>query len=328
MKQKIKIFFLIYLTSITIGCKKERVDQIKVHPLMQKFAPSLQTYKYNPAKTNIFTGKKGTRLKIPKDAFQLETDESESVEIQLKEVVDTLDFATAGISLDYEEDGKQMQFESAGMYYINATYKGKNIQLKEGKIIQVQFPNIVPGDKFNMYKINSEGQWEYDGHNQEVYFSEEAPVAAIRMIGTRIYDINDFTWYNIDYPSNDLACLKGTIGSEDENDSFNLLSIGVKTRNIASRWVKEKQFKTSALLKSKIIVVAVNQEGKLGATKAIFTGSKPGHFKLQEGPENYCLELGEVSLETIPEKVLNSRSRFLRYLGLRDEEEYKVKYSK
>lgn len=80
-------------------------------------------------------GKKGIKVLIPKNCFDLPNPNAE-VKVELKEYTNTCDFVFANLTTG--SNGKML--ESGGTIYINATSEGKNVSLKKGQKLSLAFP--------------------------------------------------------------------------------------------------------------------------------------------------------------------------------------------
>jgi hypothetical protein len=321
------------------------MDSVNLHPVMQKLAEKTQTYRINPLKRNIIKATHGTKLIIPEKALDLDYDdlsENDKVEIEITEYIDSFALAASGINLIYiNNEGKEEIFESAGIFKINAQLNGENIELDEDKKIDVHFPNIVPGDKFNVYKLNKKGQWEYDGHNQEmeiaenrvsigrkpIVISEEEKrkrekrnraLAKIYKVKrkTRIYSINKFTTWNFDYPEDSYCCITGSVEYQKEK-IYQVFAIGLSRMGCMSRWFEDNTFKINFLKNTRIIIFIITEDGTIGFSKIFNTGNRRGTSKKPEGPHNYCIDIDKIPLKKVSDNILTNRYRLLKYLKIR-----------
>ncbi len=328
-----------------ISCGKERMDAVKLHPVMEKLAEKTQTYRINPHKRNVIKAKHGTKLIIPENALDLDYEdlaENDNINIELTEYVDSFALATSGINLIYINDkGKEEIFESAGMFKINAKFNGKSIELREDKKIDVHFPDIVPGDKFNVYKINKDGYWEYDGHNQEMGIVEkrtsvqEKPfviseeeirkrekrnkaLAKIYKVKkkTRIYSINKFTPWNFDYPEDSYCCITGSVDYPKEK-IYQVFAIGLSRMGSMSQWFEDNSFKINFLKNTKTIIFIITEDGTIGVSRIFNTGDRRGTSKKPEGPHNDFIDIGKIKLKKVSDNILTDRYRLLKYLKIR-----------
>mgnify|MGYP006089777081 CR=1 FL=1 len=99
----------------------------------------------------------GIVLAIPSDAFETESGESVSGDItfEIKEAFDNADIMKAGLTTT--SDGELL--ETGGMFFMEATHKGKKLRLKKGKEILSQLPNLQPEKEMQLY----DGEKKADG---------------------------------------------------------------------------------------------------------------------------------------------------------------------
>lgn len=72
------------------------------------------------------------------------------------------DIVASGIPMKYDSSGVAYDLESGGMFTINATHKGKEVQLAPGKEAEVNLASIQDTPCYNFYKLDEKsGQWDY-----------------------------------------------------------------------------------------------------------------------------------------------------------------------
>ncbi len=120
------------------------------NPIFTTMAKKPQLFKEENAKYEItITGKEGTIITIPKQSLVDSKEEvvKDLVQIELKEFYKRSDIILANLNTVTTENEL---LQSAGMIYINVTYKGESLHLKNGASIQVEF-------KPRSQKINTVG---------------------------------------------------------------------------------------------------------------------------------------------------------------------------
>ncbi len=340
MRIKSAVLFIFITSMLTgCGCEKTRVGWL------EKYAPLRQVFRVDPTVKNTITGRRGTRVVFPARSLNLAYDslpQKYSVEIGLTEAIDGFDIASTGLPMQFiDELDQKRDFESAGMFRIDARDGEKQLALNEGTKLEVQFPNVVPGEKFRVYRLNAERKWEHHGHNQQRPVGDIGPTQVVRseceaegcgrrlpspvqarLVGVRQYLIDDLTWWNFDYPHVDQACVKGKI---DGNSPFEIQTIGHLPRGYHSLWDATTSFKTGAHINGDVTILAISAEdGRIGKRR-IRTADMWGNYYLPEGPHNYCQDIGEIELVKVPDEMLKDRNTLRRYLGF-PEEKYRVGY--
>ncbi len=139
---------LLYANSDDISkAKNRRVEIItKIHKienieeLISMFSPESQEQSFviMPDKGQILTGKSGTEVEIPIDAFVFEDGSRPKgpVSVQLTEAFDYNAFMNHNLSCMSEE----RLLESGGMIKLTAQSEGKELKMKEGKEVKLTFP--------------------------------------------------------------------------------------------------------------------------------------------------------------------------------------------
>lgn len=121
-------------------------------------------YTINPDIPNVLVYPSGTKILIPANAF---TDSKgnpvkESVTISYREFRDPVDILVSGIPMKYDSAGASNNFESAGMFEINASINKQPLQLATGKKIRMNFASTSIDSTYNFYSFNdSTGNWTY-----------------------------------------------------------------------------------------------------------------------------------------------------------------------
>lgn len=341
---------LFFCSAAYFGCKGKASTPAEM-PHLSKIRPANQYFHINPAEKNILKAEKGSLFTIAPDSFVLPADyqTGDKIEIHLIEATKSLDFAALPVSLEFQRNGRDTLFESAGMFYVAASYKQQPLQLRKEKKIKVKFRTNVKGDKFFVYNYDRDKGWLKHGHNQEVLLppnlvaqaamSEEAkesqptvlgdtsirvkgrkapakPAApAIAMPGRvraelyRVYEIDQLTWWNFDYPKPNLTCLKGTItGSASEYFSVTVISkseLGAYTLSVP------KNFKISFYRNTKAHVFVIDEKGNIARTPFFETSDAIGHHKL---PKSKCEDVGPLKMEKVPEELEKNSDKLRDYL--------------
>ena len=297
--------------------------------LRKSLSPERSVIEVEPALENRVTAGRGTLLKIPVNAFADERGRpvAQRVRLTITEVIDPLDFVGAGVDLTYTNDaGKIEFFQSAGMFKIDAeTIAGQRVELAGGKKIGVEFPNIQPGDEFWVYRHNKNKRWKLHGHNQS--FGDQGGFR----VGTRVYQIDALnTWYNFDKPVPEATCAKGSVKRKDGKPvaAFAVYSIGVSYKGAFSRHVTNTaSFKVNVHKSSEARFLVFDNTGAVGITQVLRTSDRTGFDQNEEGPKNFCQNIGAIEIAPIPVDILSHRTKLSDYLGL-PVSEFSVDYQK
>jgi hypothetical protein len=306
-------------------------DRKKKHSLfkriMRTLAPSSTSQDIEPSIPNELVAARGTRLTIPENAFVNSRGKivSGQVRLTITEVIDPLDFVAAGVDLMFYPDNNRREFfESAGMFRVEAAeVAGERVALASGKKIEVQFPGVVKGDDFWVYRHDAQKKWKLHGHNQfrdgENYLQ----------FGTRKYSIDALNvWWNFDKPKPEAACSKGRVEAADGKPlgPYSIYSIGISYKGSFARYsIKSSEFKVNVhkAAQARFMVIATN--GQIGISEVKQIHDKTGFDQTEEGPNNVCQDVGLIKIAKIDETIIADKKRLSEFLGL-PVTEYTVKY--
>ena len=139
-------------------------------PHMEAAKPSFASYKIPAYDGGVIEHKTGSRITIPKEAFEYSNGETVTgnVDILYREFHDFIDIFLSGVPMTYDSIGQTYNLESAGMIEIFAEQGGQRINMRPGKSLEVELISIVNiadiaiPPSFNIYRLNEEARkWEY-----------------------------------------------------------------------------------------------------------------------------------------------------------------------
>jgi hypothetical protein len=105
----------------------------------------------------------GTIISIPPNAF-VDANGNEikgAVTIDYREFRDQVDILVSGIPMVYDSAGQAGEFQSAGMFEMNASVNGKEVFLAPGKQVNMQFAVVDTASSYNFYKLDDKAGWQY-----------------------------------------------------------------------------------------------------------------------------------------------------------------------
>jgi hypothetical protein len=137
------------------------------NPLVKPPIAGLDVWK-NVYSTNAETGglveySSGTKIIIPSHAF-VDANGNEvkgDVTIDYREFRDPVDILVSGIPMVYDSAGQKGNFESAGMFELNASVNGQEVFLAPGKKVDMEFAVVDTASSFNFYKLDPAAGWVY-----------------------------------------------------------------------------------------------------------------------------------------------------------------------
>lgn len=141
----------------------------KISPFFKDKNIPYKTYKTsNSVEKNLTYG--NTKIKIPKNAFLNKKGEiiNEEIIVEYREFRDPVDILIAGIPMNYDSAGFNGNFESGGMFELNAkTVTDDEVFPNPNSLIQVDFNSTSTDNNFNNYFFNKfNNKWEFSRKNQ------------------------------------------------------------------------------------------------------------------------------------------------------------------
>ncbi|HMV80667.1 MAG TPA: hypothetical protein PK453_18235 [Leptospiraceae bacterium] len=281
------------------------------------FQAPVQEYKINPLQETRIKGKAGIEIIIPANSFMLPENfrEKSFLKAELIEIINDLDFMASGIDLVwYGRNGVPHIFESGGMFRLNVLFQNRTVPLKKGKKLTVQIPFYSYGRKMKMYRLNNAGEWEDRGDFSAGSSSSPGREGPPPMLFNAM---NDYSWYNCDFPNPDTTCLKGRIKSNGSNQDFTVTVVGIDFKNAASRSADKGVFSVNVPQEKKVKLIAMDFKGNIGIIPEWSTGKKSAFLKDGSGSEN-CTDVGTIQIQKTSRDILKDRKKLLKHLGLYD----------
>lgn len=164
---------------------------VKKHPLVKPPVAGVDVYpdvySYSAMTGTTVEYGSGTKISIPANAFEDANGSpvTGNVEITYREFRDPVDIVLSGIPMTYDSGGVAGNFESAGMFEINASQNGTEVYLKEGQNVGIDFAVVDTASTFNFYRLDEKNGWQYlespgavEQEKIEVAPKAEAPMSA------------------------------------------------------------------------------------------------------------------------------------------------------
>ncbi|MBL4586640.1 MAG: OmpA family protein, partial [Flavobacteriales bacterium] len=98
----------------------------------------------------------GTQIDIPPMAFMdaYGRPVGGEVEVTYQEFTDPFGVFLSGINMKYDSDGQTHDLETAGMFNINATHRGKPVELRDGRPVHVDFVSVSKDNDFDFFFLD------------------------------------------------------------------------------------------------------------------------------------------------------------------------------
>ncbi|MFI5149119.1 MAG: hypothetical protein ACHQRM_05255 [Bacteroidia bacterium] len=155
---------LTYLPAATGNLK------MKISPPIKKLDIPYQHYQVDAAQGGEFKTQKGSRIRVPKQAFADANGKALNgqVELRFREFHDPVDFFLCGIPMCYDSAGVRYQFESAGMIELLGFKDGKPVYILPGKKVEIELDSRrTGGTAYNIYRFDTATcNWEYLGKDK------------------------------------------------------------------------------------------------------------------------------------------------------------------
>ncbi len=142
-----------------------------VNPPIEGLNVPYTVYKINAEKLTTLDFKTGSKLIIPKNVFVDENDKplKGEVELRYREFHNPVEFFVSGIPMTYDSAGNRYHFESAGMMEMLAYQNGKQVNMANGKSINVELASEYKTTDYNLYKLDTvKNNWSCLGKDKVV----------------------------------------------------------------------------------------------------------------------------------------------------------------
>ncbi|MGV3597511.1 MAG: hypothetical protein ACO1PI_06540 [Bacteroidota bacterium] len=162
------ILFSAFLVSCSNSSKQsgsQQVAELKLSiekPFTTINLPS-NSYTVKAETGGTFVTTTGTKIKIPQDAFVDKNGNkiTGDVTVSFKEMHTPADIIASGIPMQYVNNGKIENFESAGMFEIAGQKNNEPVEIAKGKSIGIDLVSVKKDKNFNYYEFDTkEGRWK------------------------------------------------------------------------------------------------------------------------------------------------------------------------
>jgi len=106
----------------------------------------------------------GGFIDVPANTFANDAGEviKGEVTIEFRDFKNPAEIIASGIPMSYDSASVSGDFQSAGMYQIQANQKGQNLDVAQGKSIEVGLTSGKSESNYNFYDLKQDGNWNYN----------------------------------------------------------------------------------------------------------------------------------------------------------------------
>lgn len=184
-------------------------NESRVLPPFENVDVPFKTFTIDASKEQTIRTETGTVINIPEGAFQ-DADGNKiegEVDIQYREFHNAAGIITSGIPMTNTEGDEYM--ETAGMFEIRGSQNGQDIQIEDGKALEVKMASFVAGDDYDYFYFDeNSNNWEtiesgtIEKNKAKSEMTAQAPKLPEAPVEPKKYDDDVFTFnLNIDYSS-------------------------------------------------------------------------------------------------------------------------------
>ncbi|MBI5218151.1 MAG: hypothetical protein HY958_04395 [Bacteroidia bacterium] len=168
------IVLLILSIVIVAGCTQEKKTAMAklINPPIPGLEAKYKVFQIDAAQGGTFSLPTGTTITIPQGAL---VDSSGKplqckVDLQYREFHDAVSLLLSGIPMSYEKSGIKQNFQTAGMFDLNASQNGKKVFIDPDKKIIVKMASYEAGNDYNFWWLDEKNEsWEFlDRRDAEV----------------------------------------------------------------------------------------------------------------------------------------------------------------
>ena len=273
-------------------------------------------------------------LEVPPGAFH-----GPEVEVQALVLSKPADFALAGVSLEYRENSQQVILESDGMFRLRFFQNGKPVEPSKPLTVKMRPGNY---ESMNMYRLD--GSWQNlgatgmvtdwpDGCNSwtntgpRLILVESPLDCEGEYPSVRIYNaLNRSGWWNFDKPADNITCIAGVFRPPGEQFQVRLEAVGMDYLGLSHATRKGHRFAINVAANRTVKVYALVTDRRtrsvyVGSLEPVRTNSRTSFIRegdLENGTQQACQEVGELTLKKESVELLTNRKLFLQSIGLPD----------
>ncbi len=204
-------YFILPCIGLLLACQSQQTSEIiddtnstdltaetssSIQPL--NFKNNQRVFKVSGTEATIIDLENGGSIEFPENAFvdAVGNPIKGKVDVEWEEFHTLGDIIASGIPMKYDSSGVAFDFVSGGMFTINASQKGKPVELADGKSATVNVASISDTPCFNFYELDEEsGDWSYETTKEGEKVPEPGESASQEVKETIIdqdYDVSKF----------------------------------------------------------------------------------------------------------------------------------------
>lgn len=205
-------FFTAAVLSFTTSCEKDPDNAVKltdsnksennIQSILANEAPIVQNFTVNADISNTITGDRGTKIRIPGNAFVTQNGNpvSGNINFELQEIFSPGEMIASG---KMTSSGGNI-LASGGEMYINATQGSSQLQLAPGKSLDFSVPTCNYDSQMELFVGNGQDDDNFDWVPATNSVVSQCQDSLNPCQTTYCFNITDlFNWINCDYFYND-----------------------------------------------------------------------------------------------------------------------------
>ena len=230
------IMISVSASAFLVSCLKPSVDsqiaeeKFEINSPFENIDVAFSKYSIVNEKGGYVKLPDGGFINIPKNAFENNLGEivKGGVVIEFRDFHNPAEIIASGIPMSYDSAGVSGDFQSAGMYEIRAFHNGGEVDIANGKSIEIGLGSSKPEDDYKFYDLKEDGRWNYNFNckteQNEVYQDElkkvkkqlgiKEPVAPLKADDSKL--VFDFSFDETKSP--ELAAFKNILWSPFESN--------------------------------------------------------------------------------------------------------------
>lgn len=141
----------------------------KEHPLVKPILPHLakerEVFSISTDEEISLETENGTIIHIPANALvdAMGNPIEGQVDISYRDYHDPVEVLLSGIPMTFDSGGVVNQFQTAGMFELEAAQNGQPVFLKDGEQIDIELQSMDENSNYNFYALDDESGWENVG---------------------------------------------------------------------------------------------------------------------------------------------------------------------